>query len=183
MEDAEQQIRQWVERIVIGLNLCPFAGTPYKNGQVRITVSSAATSETLLNDLRNELVLLQGSPIETVETTLIIVVAMLSNFDDYNQFLDQVDQLLEAEAWSDEYQVASFHPNYVFEGTRASDPGNLTNSSPWPILHIIREASIDRALEEYPDPEAIPRRNIRLLKSLSRQERRGHFPWRESPGG
>lgn len=179
MEAVQQQIRQWLERIVIGLNLCPFAGTPYKNGQVRISVSQAATSPALLDDLRHELTLLRDSPAMAIETTLLVVVAMLAAFDDYNQFLDQVDDLLRQEGWAEEYQVASFHPQYTFHGTKANDPGNLTNRSPWPILHIIREASIDKALAEYPDPDAIPRRNIRLLKSLSQQERRAHFPWSE----
>lgn len=179
MESVEQQVRQWVERIVIGLNLCPFAATPYKNGQVRIAVSEAATDEGLLGDLRRELQLLQDSPIETLETTLVVVTGMLTEFDDYNQFLDLADDLLGDEGWSDDYQIASFHPHYMFGGTRANDPGNLTNRSPWPILHILREASIDRALEEYPDPDSIPRRNVRLMKSLSRQERRAYFPWLE----
>lgn len=179
MNEVEQQVRQWVERIVIGLNLCPFAGAPYKNGLVRITVSQATTSETLLDELRRELLLLDDSPAETLETTLIVIEAMLAEFDDYNQFLELVDEVLELEDWANEFQVASFHPQYVFAGTRASDPGNLTNRSPWPILHIIREASIDRALEEYPDSDTIPRKNIRLMKSLSRQERRAYFPWSE----
>ncbi|MDB5337004.1 MAG: hypothetical protein JWN70_2623 [Planctomycetaceae bacterium] len=179
MESVEQQVRQWVERIVIGLNLCPFAATPYKNGQVRITISEAATGETLLDDLRRELQLLKDSPVETLETTMIVVTRMLAEFDDYNQFLEDADILLQDEDWAVDYQIASFHPHYMFGGTRANDPGNLTNRSPWPILHILREASIDQALEEYPDPDSIPRRNVRLMKSLSRQERRAHFPWLE----
>ncbi len=179
MEAVEQQIREWVERVVIGLNLCPFAGTPYKNGQVRITLSPAETEEALLDDLRRELQLLKDSPVETLETTMIAVTGMLANFDDYNQFLDVADDLLRDEGWADDYQIASFHPQYMFGGTRANDPGNLTNRSPCPILHIIREASIDQALADYPDPDSIPRRNVRLMKSLSRQERRGYFPWLE----
>ena len=106
---------------------------------------------------------------------------MLTHFDDYNQFLDQADDLLQAEDWADDFQIASFHPDYMFEGTRASDAGNLTNRSPWPILHILRESSIDAALAEYPDTDSIPRRNVRLMKSLSRQERRAYFPWLEKP--
>lgn len=181
MEAIEQQVRQWIERIVIGLNLCPFAGTPFKNGQIRITVSQADTDALLLDELRRELQLLRESPLETLETTLIVVAGMLTHFDDYNQFLDQAEDLLQSEDWADEYQIASFHPDYMFEGTRASDPGNLTNRSPWPILHILRESSIDAALAEYPDTDSIPRRNVRLMKSLSRQERRAYFPWLEKP--
>ncbi len=181
MEPIEQQIRQWIERVVIGLNLCPFAGTPYKNGQIRIVVSPAETDVALLDGLRSELELLKGSPVETLETTLIVVTAMLGHFDDYNQFLDEADRLLESEGWADDFQIASFHPDYMFEGTRANDPGNLTNRSPWPILHILRESSIDAALEEFPDTDSIPKRNVRLMKSLSRQERRAYFPWLDKP--
>ncbi|MES2788221.1 MAG: DUF1415 domain-containing protein [Planctomycetota bacterium] len=181
MQSAEQQVREWVERIVIGLNLCPFAGAPYKNGQIRISVTPAVTSQALLDELRNELRLLKETPPETLETTLIVVESLLADFDDYNQFLDHVDDLLQLEGWADDFQVASFHPQYLFEGTRPNDPGNLTNRSPWPILHIIREASIDKALETYADPDAIPQRNIRQMQSLTAQQRRDYFPWLHKP--
>lgn len=176
METVERQVRQWLERVVIGLNLCPFAATPYRNGQIRISVSQAATGEKLLVDLQSELVLIDQTPGTTMETTLLVVVGMLSDFDVYNQFLAEVDALLRQERWEGKYQVASFHPHYRFLGTDEDDASNLTNCSPWPILHILREASITRALTEYPEPETIPGRNIRKIDSLSPEERRDYFP-------
>jgi hypothetical protein len=180
MEAVERQVRQWLEQVVIGMNLCPFAGIPFRNGQVRITVSQAVAEETLLAHLQSELSLLDETPATTIETTLLVIPGMLADFDTYNQFLDEVDALLRQRGWEGTYQVASFHPRYRFLGTNEDDAGNLTNRSPWPILHIIREASIDRALADYPEPETIPEENIRKMKSLRPEERRDHFPWQFS---
>ena len=176
MEDVEHEVRQWLEQVVIGLNLCPFAGTPYRNGQIRISVSRAVTAETLLADLQSELVLIDGTSATTVETTLLVVTGLLADFEAYNQFLAEVEALLRHGGWEGEYQVASFHPRYRFLGTKDDDSGNLTNRSPWPILHILREASLDKALSDYPEPGSIPERNIRKMKSLSLEERRKYFP-------
>jgi hypothetical protein len=177
MEAAEQQVRQWLEQVVIGLNLCPFAAAPYRNGLVRITVSQSATQAQLLADLQSELMQIDATPAASVETTLLVIVGLLADFDAYNEFLTDVDTLLRTGGWEGKYQVASFHPRYRFRGTRDDDACNLTNRSPWPILHIIREASIDRALSDYPEPEAIPDRNIRTTRSLNPDERRRYFPW------
>ncbi len=181
MEAIEQQVRKWLEQVVIGLTLCPFAGTPYRNGQIRISVSQAATEELLLADLERELVLIDGTPATALETTLLVVAGMLTDFDAYSQFLDEVDTLLRQGRWEGKYQVASFHPRYRFRGTKEDDVGNLTNRSPWPILHIIREASIDRARSDYSEIETIPQRNIRKMESLTPKERRGLFPWLFKP--
>jgi hypothetical protein len=180
MDAVERDVRQWLEQVVIGLNLCPFAGTPYRQGLIRISMSQAATEEALLVDLQRELVLIDGTPATKIETTLLVVVSLLADFEAYNQFLAEVDVLLRRGGWEGEYQVASFHPQYRFAGTDADDAGNLTNRSPWPILHILREASIDKALSDYPEPESIPERNIQKMKSLSREERRKFFPWLNS---
>ncbi|MBS0265756.1 MAG: DUF1415 domain-containing protein [Planctomycetes bacterium] len=177
METVEHQVRQWLERVVIGMNLCPFAGKPYRNGQIRISVSQAATEDALLAHLQSELELIDKTPATTVETTLLVITEILVEFDAYNEFLTEVDTLLRRGGWEGTYQVASFHPQYRFFGTKADDAGNLTNRSPWPILHIIREESIDRALSDYPEPEAIPEKNIRTMQSLSPEERREYFPW------
>jgi hypothetical protein len=177
MDAVEQQVRQWLEQVVIGLNLCPFAGAPYRNGQVRISVSQATTDDTLLADLRRELALLDQTPATALETTLLVVCGMLAEFDTYNEFLTPIEALRKDEGWEGTYQVASFHPDYRFRGTRDDDAGNLTNRSPWPILHIIREASLDKALSDYADAEAIPNRNIRTMQSLTPQEIRDYFPW------
>ena len=177
MEQVEHQVRQWLEQVVIGMNLCPFAGAPYRNGQIRISVSQAATEETLLAHLQSELELIDETPAATVETTLLVIARILVEFNAYNEFLNEVDILLRQGGWEGKYQVASFHPQYRFRGTKEDDVCNLTNRSPWPILHIIREASIDRALSDHPEPETIPEKNIRTMQSLSPEERREYFPW------
>ncbi len=177
MDPIEGQVRQWLERVVIGLNLCPFAGAPYRNGQIRITISQADTRDTLLETLQSEFELLHASPPDRIETTLVVLTGMLGEFLEYNDFLEDVDELIEVCGWEGEFQVASFHPQYRFDGTSKKDPGNLTNRAPWPILHILRESSVEQALEEYPDPDAIPDRNIAKMKSLSKPEIRDLFPW------
>lgn len=183
MNVIEQQIREWLERIVIGFNLCPFAGAPYRQGLIRIAVSHAQSERTLLDDLRQELELIRATPAATMETTILVVADMLFDFGDYNAFLDEVDVFLRRGGWEEDFQVASFHPRYRFEGTGVDDPENLTNRSPWPILHILREASIDRALAGYPNPEEIPERNIEKMNSMSPEDRRNLFPWLEQGGG
>lgn len=177
MDAIEAQTRQWLEQVVIGLNLCPFAGAPFRNGQVRIEVSRATSAELLLADLQRELTLIDHTPAMTLETTLLVVAEMLADFDDYNQFLDEVDVLLRRCGWEGRYQVATFHPQYRFEGTAPEDNSNLTNRSPWPVLHIIREASIDQAAAEYPAVDDIPDRNIQKVESLTEEEKSRYFPW------
>lgn len=172
----EHQVRQWLEDVVIGLNLCPFAGVPYRNGRIRIAVSQARTEASLLTHLRSELELMDEKPASELETTLLVLSDVLADFDDYNQFLDDADGLLRESGWEGEYQIASFHPHYQFHGTFPDDTGNLTNRSPWPILHIIREESIDAALANFPNPETIPEQNIQKMKSLTPEERRKYFP-------
>jgi uncharacterized protein len=177
MEAAEHQVRQWLEQVVIGLNLCPFAGAPYRNGLIRISVSRATTAEMLLAHLQCELVLIDATPATTVETTLLVIADLLADFDEFNDFLGDVETLLQLGGWAGKYQAASFHPHYRFRGAKEDDPSNLTNRSPWPIVHIIRELSIDTALSTYPEPETIPDRNIRTMRSLSPDTRRAYFPW------
>jgi hypothetical protein len=179
MNAVEQQVRQWLEQVVIGLNLCPFAGIPYRNGQVRISISQATTEEGLLADLHGELSQIDQTPASVLETTLLVVPGMLADFDAYNEFLTPVDALLRQEGWEGKYQIATFHPQYRFRGTRDDDLGNLTNRAPWPTLHILREASITQAMSDYADPEAIPERNIARMQSLSPQVLREYFPWRK----
>ncbi|MCY2967000.1 MAG: DUF1415 domain-containing protein [Planctomycetota bacterium] len=176
-DSAERDVRVWLERVVIGLNLCPFAGQPYRNGTVRIVISDSATPDSLLAELRTELQRLDETPATELETTLLVLTKMLAKFDDYNQFLDEVDDLLVAEEWDGIYQVASFHPDYQFAETRPEDAGNLTNRAPWPILHLLREESVERAVESDLNVEAIPARNIAKMESLTAEERRELFPW------
>lgn len=161
-------VRHWVETVVVGLNLCPFAKRELVNDRVRFSVSEAETEEQLLVDLQAELELLNNE--EAVETTLLIHPGVLQDFFDYNQFLSYVDSLLVQMKLEGVYQVASFHPDYQFSGTRPADVENYTNRSPYPMLHLIREDSLERAIASYPDPDRIPERNIELLESLGRDK-------------
>ena len=170
-------INQWLDEVVIGLNLCPFAAKPQREKRVRVAISHATDEETLLNDLQAELERLSDTPVDELETTLLAIPDMLENFEDYNDFLDAVDLWVEQFGWEGELQVASFHPQYQFADTEADEPGNLTNRSPWPLLHIIREESLEQAIEHYPDVEGIPERNIKRMEALTADEKRKLFPY------
>ncbi|VAW46091.1 hypothetical protein MNBD_GAMMA04-1422 [hydrothermal vent metagenome] len=174
---VEQQVRQWLEQVVIGLNLCPFASKPYQAQQIRFVVSECQTTESLLTELATELALLSQKTPEEIETTLLILPNMLDDFDDYNQCLNHVDALIEQLNYQGVFQVASFHPNYQFGGTQPEDAENLTNRAPFPILHLIREASLERVLKHYPNPEQIPENNIKCVSNLSKQEKQHLFPY------
>ena len=163
---VEADVRRWLERAVIGLNLCPFAKAVYIKGQVRIVVSDASTERALLEQLGEELALLRDTPAEQVDTTLLVHPQVLGDFLDYNDFLDDADALIEAMDLDGVLQVASFHPDYRFADTAPDDAGNLTNRAPWPILHLLREDSIDRAVAAYPDPDGIIARNIATMREL-----------------
>ena len=165
--------RRWVERAVIGLNLCPFAKSVYVKQQVRFVLSDASTPEALLEELAEELVLLRDTDPEQVDTTLIVHPDALTDFLDYNDFLEQADAAVEALDLQGEIQVASFHPDYQFAGTMPDDISNYTNRSPYPTLHLLREASIDRAVEAFPDPDVIVERNVKTLDAL------GHAGWQK----
>ncbi|SDJ54841.1 DUF1415 domain-containing protein [Microbulbifer yueqingensis] len=172
-----RDVEKWLTDVVVGLNLCPFARRPLRAGQVRFTVSEARNDEALMADLLAEMELLDARPPGELETTLLIIPHYLAEFADYNQFLDLAEWLVERHGYTGTYQLASFHPDYQFAGTEADDAGNLTNRAPYPLLHLIREATVERVLELYPDPEAIPERNIRRVQSLSREEMRKLFPY------
>ena len=178
-------VERWLKDVVIGLNLCPFAAKPFGDKRIRIEVFEGDTEAGLLEMLQSELTLMDERPIENqppeetetvIETTLIVIPNMLHNFDTYNQFLDLVDALLDTFSWTGQYQIASFHPQYCFAGTAPDSPENLTNRSPYPLLHIIREASIETALQHYPNPENIPDQNIEKMEALSTDDKRRLFP-------
>lgn len=160
------QTRCWLENVVLKHNLCPFAHKPFKGGQIRFVVTDSARPEFLLEDLQRELEHLRATPLEAVETTLLIHPGTLEDFLDYNDFLDVVDALLVEEGYEGEFQVASFHPDYQFADTRPKDAENYTNRSPWPMLHLIREDSLEQAVASYPDVDAIPERNIQTMNAL-----------------
>ena len=163
-------VRQWLESLVIELNLCPFAGRELRNNRVRFTVTGATTEDELLNALRAELELLGADT--SIETTLLIHPEVLCDFADYNQFLDAADSLLRYLEVEGIYQVASFHPDYQFGGTEPNDVENFTNRAPYPLLHILREESLERAIAEFPDVEQIPERNIKLMNSMGEEQLR-----------
>ena len=158
--------RRWVERAVIGLNLCPFAKAVYIKDQVRFVLSDASTPEALLEQLAEELVLLRDTPAEQIDTTLIVHPHVLGDFLEYNDFLDNADAAIEALDLQGILQVASFHPQYQFAGAAADDVSNYTNRSPYPTLHLLREDSVERAVAAFPDPDVIVERNIETLDKL-----------------
>jgi len=174
-DPVEVAVRHWLETIVIGLNLCPFAARPFRAGQVRIYVSDASDEVALLTELQLELKRLDETPATELQTTIIAIRQLLPDFLDYNDFLEKVDDLLEHFEWSGEYQVASFHPLYQFAGTRPDDAENLTNRSPVPLLHILREDSVEAAIESHPDPEGIPIANIARIRALTAAQRLALF--------
>ena len=165
-ESALQATRAWVEHAVIGLNLCPFAKAVRVKGQLRYACSQARDTGTLRAELRAELQWLAGTPTEQVETTLLVHPWVLQDFREYNDFLDEADTLLADMGLEGTLQIASFHPQYRFAGTHADDIENATNRSPYPTLHLLREASIERALAAFPEAEAIYETNMRRLRAL-----------------
>lgn len=158
--------RRWLERAVIGLNLCPFAKAVYVKQQVRFVLSDAELPEDLLEELAEELLRLRDTPTEEIDTTLLVHPRVLTDFLDYNDFLDRVDALIEALDLEGELQVASFHPDYRFADSEADDPGNCTNRAPYPTLHLLREASLDKAVAAYPDADVIVERNLKAMAKL-----------------
>jgi hypothetical protein len=166
--DAEiiRAARRWIERAVIGLNLCPFARAPFLRQRVRFRVSHARSEAALLVDLSEELVALQAADAQICETTLLIHPDVLTDFFDYNNFLDVADANLRALGLEGELQIASFHPHYQFADTAPDAIENYTNRSPHPILHLLRESSIAHALESSADSGDIYRHNIETLNKL-----------------
>ncbi|WP_196582985.1 DUF1415 domain-containing protein [Aliivibrio fischeri] len=177
IQKIEQEVQQWLEDVVIGLNLCPFAAKPNRNKQIKIFVSEATTEEALLEDILQELMNLDSKTAEELETTLVAIPNMLQDFMDYNFFLDWVDALIKQQEWEGIYQIATFHPDYCFGGAEPEDDENLTNRSPYPVLHLIREESMEKVLKHYPNPEAIPDTNIARVEELTLEERRKLFPY------
>ncbi|EJG0689219.1 DUF1415 domain-containing protein [Vibrio parahaemolyticus] len=172
-----QQVEQWLNDVVIGLNLCPFAAKPQRNKQIKIFVSEATQEEALLEDILLQLIELSTTEPEKLETTLVVVPNMLQDFWDYNFCIDWVEGLIKQQDWEGTFQVATFHPDYCFGGAAPEDDENLTNRSPYPIFHLIREESMEKVLKHYPDPESIPDTNIARVSALSEEERKKLFPY------
>ena len=160
------ETRAWVERVVIGLKLCPFAPAPALKGLIRYVTSDAETSEALMEHLATELQNLVSAPPEELETTLLIHPRVLQDFHDFNDFLTVADELLRVLGHEGEIQIASFHPNYQFAGTEPDDIGNATNRSPYPTLHLLREQSLSRAIDSFGDTGSITAANLGTLENL-----------------
>ncbi|MBL8385821.1 MAG: DUF1415 domain-containing protein [Burkholderiales bacterium] len=173
---------RWLERAVIGLNLCPFAKAVHVKQQIRYVVSDARTPAALLADLRRELERLADADPEAIDTTLLIHPHVLTDFLDYNDFLDDVDAAVEDLELDGTLQVASFHPDYRFEGTAPDDITNHTNRSPYPTLHLLREESVARAVEAFPEAERIYETNMETLRRLGLAGWRALFATGNAPG-
>jgi hypothetical protein len=161
----------WLERAVIGLNLCPFAKGVHVKGQIHYVVSQATDPHSLLQDLKRELRELESSDPMVRDTTLLMAPLCLQDFLDFNDFLGEADQVLVELDLVGDIQIASFHPKFQFAGTQADDISNFTNRAPYPTLHLLREDSIERAVEVFPEAEAIFGKNMETLEKL------GHLGW------
>lgn len=167
-EYYRQSVRHWVETLVVDLNLCPFAKRELVRDRICFAVCEASSEEALLEQLHQELLLLEQD--DEVETTLLIHPLVLQDFSDYNDFLNLAEGLLIQMGLEGVYQIASFHPDYQFAGTEPDDVENYTNRTPYPLMHLIREESLERAIANYPDPDNIPQRNIELVESMGEQK-------------
>ncbi len=165
-EEVVAATREWIEKAVIGLNLCPFAKSVYVKNQVRIVVSDARHIDAFLEDLDRELDYLAEVDPEETDTTLLIHPTLFPDFLDFNDVHQIADEAVVEHELDGVIQIASFHPEYQFEGTEPDDITNYTNRAPFPTLHLIREDSLDKAVEAFPEAETIYERNIETMKKL-----------------
>ena len=168
-QDVEAHTRRWIERAVIGLNLCPFAKAVYIKNQVRIVVSQARHLDAFLDELDRELLLLRDTPADQIETTLLVHATLFPDFEVFNDFLNVVDDVVTEHELDGVLQVAPFHPAFQFEGTEPGDVTNHTNRAPYPTLHLLREDSVERAAESGDDADTIVERNQQRLRDLGTQ--------------
>ncbi len=165
--------RLWLERAVIGLNLCPFAKSVFVKKQVRYALTAATTADELLAELDQELALLASTDPAQLDTTLLIHPQVMTDFLDYHFFLAEADALLRNNGYDGVFQIASLHPQYEFAGSEPDDVANYTNRAPYPMLHLLRESSIDRAVAAFPAAADIFERNIETMEKL------GHAGWKK----
>ena len=170
-EQVLKQTRHWLEKAVIGLNLCPFAKAVYVKNQIRLVVSHARHADDLLEELDSELALLVASPAEEIDTTLLIHPTLFEDFLDFNDFMEIAEGVVGEHELEGIIQLASFHPKFQFDGTELDDIGNFTNRAPFAMLHLLREESIERAVQAFPQAEVIFEENIKTLEKL------GHSGW------
>jgi hypothetical protein len=167
------QTKEWLEKAVIGLNLCPFAKAVHVKNQIRYVVTETTSPEQLISTLKTELQSLMAADPKVVDTTLIIHPKCLTDFYEYNEFLAQADTAVAEMKFHGILQIASFHPNYHFAGCEPDAIENYTNRSPYPMLHILREASVTWAVESMPEAVLIPTKNVETMKKL------GHEGWKK----
>ena len=171
-DEVLTKTRLWLEKAVIGLNLCPFAKAVYVKNQVRLVVSRAKHADGLLEELDRELDLLVATPADEIDTTLLIHPTLFDDFLDFNDFLEIAEGVVGEHGLEGVIQLASFHPQFQFDGTEPDDIGNYTNRAPFAILHLLREESVERAVEAFPEADAIFEQNIATLEKL------GHAGWK-----
>lgn len=176
LQTVLNDINQWLDDVVIGLNLCPFAAKPKRLNQIHIDVFSGNDESQLDTAFLTAMDELQALDAQQRETTLLVIPNALASFEDYMLYLQQAQWLLQRAGLEGVLQVASFHPHYQFDGTLPSDQENLTNRAPYPILHLIREDSLAEVLSKYPDPDSIPENNIARVEGLSEKEIAVLFP-------
>ena len=160
------QTKHWLEKAVIGLNLCPFAKAVYVKNQVRLVVSHARHADDLLEELDRELDLLVATPATEIDTTLLIHPTLFEDFLDFNDFLEVAEGVVDEHELDGVVQLASFHPQFQFDGTEPDDIGNYTNRAPFAMLHLLREESVERAVAAFPEAESIFEQNIATLEKL-----------------
>ena len=161
--------RHWLEKAVIGLNLCPFAKAVYVKNQVRLVVSQARHADDLLEELDRELDLLVATPAEQIDTTLLIHPTLFDDFLDFNDFLEVAEGVLDEHGLEGVIQLASFHPQFQFDGSEPDDIGNYSNRAPFAILHLLREESVERAVAAYPEADTIFEKNVETLERLGNE--------------
>ena len=164
------QTKNWINDFVVHLNLCPFAQFPFENDRIRYVIYEGRNLEDFMEILRQELLLVQKTPAKEIETTLLIHPFILLDFLDYNDFLDVANHLIFALQLEGLIQIASFHPAYQFEGTHKENVTNYTNRSPYPMLHLLREESIEKAIEQYGPTHQIPTNNMETLQEMGLQQ-------------
>ena len=163
-DTVETSVKFWIEKVIVGLNFCPFAKKVMERNTLRYAIFPATQVKDALSHLLKELTLLDQ--LQDIQTTLLIFPQGFSNFDDFLDMLGLANTLIEQGGYGGIYQLASFHPDYCFDGEEQNDPANYTNRSPFPILHILRENSVETVLEHYPQPESIPENNIAKAREL-----------------
>lgn len=168
-ESIVDAVRRWIESIVVGLDLCPFARRVVQGNRIRYVVTDAADAESLRTVLAEELRFLAAAPLDDVETTLLIHPGVLEQFADYCDFLPAADQLIRSLRLEGVLQIASFHPEFQFADSRPDDVENYTNRSPYPLLHLLREESVSKVAGSTEEMLKIPQRNAQLLRQMGRE--------------